>query len=214
MAAAARKPYPSDISDAQWAILEPLLLAFENRVRPGPPREVNLREVVNTLRYLNRTGCQWAFLPHDLVPERLDLRRVSAVGGQHLRLYEEVDIALDSFPWSGHTTACEALGQGVPVVTLRGRLYAGRMVASVLSCVGLGELIADGPEAYGRIAAGLAADVPHLAALRAGLRERLSRSPPCDGAPFTQALEHVYRQMWQRWCDRQGSAHVPETGMR
>lgn len=69
MTAAARRPYPSDISDAQWTILEPLLLAFENRVRPGPQREVNLREVVNTLRYLNRTGCQWAFLPHDLVPK-------------------------------------------------------------------------------------------------------------------------------------------------
>jgi putative transposase len=69
MTAPARKPYPSDISDAQWAILEPLLLNFENRVRPGPQREVNLREVVNTLRYLNRTGCQWGFLPHDLLPK-------------------------------------------------------------------------------------------------------------------------------------------------
>jgi transposase len=69
MPAAARRPYPSGISDAQWTILEPLLLAFENRVRPGPQREVNLREVVNTLRYPNRTGCQWAFLPHDLVPK-------------------------------------------------------------------------------------------------------------------------------------------------
>jgi len=69
MAAPARKPYPSDISDAQWAILEPLVLNFENRVRPGPQREVNLREVVNTLRYLNRTGCQWGFLPHDLLPK-------------------------------------------------------------------------------------------------------------------------------------------------
>lgn len=69
MAATARKPYPSDICDAQWAILEPLLLDFEDRVRPGPPREVDLRAVVNTLRYLNRTGCQWAFLPHDLVPK-------------------------------------------------------------------------------------------------------------------------------------------------
>lgn len=64
-----RKSYPSDISDAQWTILEPLLLAFEDRVRPGPPREVDLREVVNTLRYLNRTGCQWAYLPHDLLPK-------------------------------------------------------------------------------------------------------------------------------------------------
>lgn len=69
MTAPVRKPYPSDIGDAQWTILEPLLLDFEDRVRPGPQREVQLREVVNTLRYLNRTGCQWGFLPHDLVPK-------------------------------------------------------------------------------------------------------------------------------------------------
>jgi putative transposase len=64
-----RRAYPSDITDDQWAILEPLLLAFEDRVRPGPERAVDLREVVNTLRYQNRTGCQWAFLPHDLLPK-------------------------------------------------------------------------------------------------------------------------------------------------
>lgn len=64
-----RKPYPSDLTDAQWAVVEPLVLAYEDRVRPGPPREVDLREVVNTLRYLNRTGCQWAYLPHDLLPK-------------------------------------------------------------------------------------------------------------------------------------------------
>jgi putative transposase len=64
-----RKPYATDISDAQWAILEPPLLAFEERVRPGPKREVDLREVVNTLRYVNRTGCQWRLIPHDLLPK-------------------------------------------------------------------------------------------------------------------------------------------------
>src|SRR5438128_640925 len=64
-----RKPYPTDLSDEQWEILEPLLLKFENRVRPGPARQVDLREVVNTLRYHNRTGCQWALLPHDLLPK-------------------------------------------------------------------------------------------------------------------------------------------------
>jgi putative transposase len=64
-----RKAYPTDLTDEQWALLEPLVLAFEDRVRPGPERTVDLREVVNTLRYLNRTGCQWAFLPHDLLPK-------------------------------------------------------------------------------------------------------------------------------------------------
>jgi putative transposase len=65
----ARKPYVSDLTDAQWELLKPLVLAFEDRVRPGPERTVDLREVVNTLRYLNRTGCQWALLPHDLLPK-------------------------------------------------------------------------------------------------------------------------------------------------
>lgn len=64
-----RKAYPTDLTDDQWALLEPLVLAFEDRVRPGPARAVDLREVVNTLRYQNRTGCQWALLPHDLLPK-------------------------------------------------------------------------------------------------------------------------------------------------
>ena len=59
----ARTPYPSDLTDDQWALLEPIILAFQDRVRPGPDREVDLREVVNALLYQNRTGCQWAFLP-------------------------------------------------------------------------------------------------------------------------------------------------------
>ena len=69
MNTSARQPYRTDVTDEQWALLEPLLLAFENRVRPGPERTVDLREVVNTLRYHNRTGCQWALLPHDLLPK-------------------------------------------------------------------------------------------------------------------------------------------------
>lgn len=64
-----RKAYPTDLTDEQWALLEPLLLASEDRIRPGPERSVDLREVTNTLLYQNRTGCQWAFLPHDLLPK-------------------------------------------------------------------------------------------------------------------------------------------------
>jgi len=64
-----RKAYPTDLTDEQWALVEPMLLAFEDRIRPGPERVVDLREVTNTLLYQNRTGCQWAFLPHDLLPK-------------------------------------------------------------------------------------------------------------------------------------------------
>src|SRR5712671_4002661 len=69
MDACAWKLYPTDLTDEEWALLEPLILAFEDRVRPGPERAVDLREVMNTIRYLNRTGCQWRMLPHDLLPK-------------------------------------------------------------------------------------------------------------------------------------------------
>jgi len=64
----ARKAYPSDLTDAQWALLAPLIPAARTQ-RAGRPRKVNMREVVNTILYLNRSGCQWDMLPHDLLPK-------------------------------------------------------------------------------------------------------------------------------------------------
>jgi putative transposase len=64
-----RKKYPSDLTDAQWAIVEPLIPPAKQRPRGGHPRTVDMREVLNTLFYLNRSGCQWDMLPHDLLPK-------------------------------------------------------------------------------------------------------------------------------------------------
>ena len=64
----ARKPYPTDLTDEQWAILEPMI-PLPRTQHGGTPRRVNMREVINTLLYQNRTGCQWEFLPHDLLPK-------------------------------------------------------------------------------------------------------------------------------------------------
>ena len=63
-----RKTYPSDLTDEQWAILAPLIPPAQQSNRGGRPRTVNMREVLNTLFYLNRSGCQWDMLPHDLLP--------------------------------------------------------------------------------------------------------------------------------------------------
>jgi putative transposase len=60
-----RKPYPSDLTDEQWQLLQPLLKA---EAGPGRPTEVDLREVLNTLLYMKQTGCQWSYIPHDLQP--------------------------------------------------------------------------------------------------------------------------------------------------
>lgn len=63
-----RKPYPTDLTDEQWPLVETLIPAAKNR-HGGRPRKVSTREVVNTILYLNRTGCQWEMLPHDLLPK-------------------------------------------------------------------------------------------------------------------------------------------------
>ena len=100
------------------------------------------------------------------------------------------------FPANGHTTACEALWMGLPVVALRGGWHAARMTASVLECLGLADLVADTPEGYVRVATTLAEDRPRRAALRAGLRPRMPASPLCDGAGLARRLEEAYARLW------------------
>jgi predicted O-linked N-acetylglucosamine transferase (SPINDLY family) len=135
------------------------------------------------------------------VPEGRVILGYQVEGDQsHLTIYRDIDVLLDAFPWGGHATACEALWMGVPVLTLRGERHAGRMVASVLTQVGLTEFIAGTPEAFVARAAGLAADAGRLVALRAGLRDQVRASPLCDGAGFTRRLEAAYRALWQRWA--------------
>jgi protein O-GlcNAc transferase len=130
---------------------------------------------------------------------RIDfLRDVPAAG--HLAVYHQVDIALDTFPWSGHTTACEALWMGVPVVTLRGNRHAGRMVASVLAGIGLANCIAENKAEFVSIVQKMATDIASLSQVRTGLRERMKSSQLCDGMTFTREVEKKYREIWRKWC--------------
>jgi protein O-GlcNAc transferase len=131
---------------------------------------------------------------------RIDLRSTSAIDQAYLAMYHEVDVMLDAFPWSGHTTTCDALWMGVPVLTLRGHRHAARMAASMLSCVGLPELIAQDGDDFLRRALRIGQDIDRLVELRAGLRERMAAAPLCNAKRFTRDLENTYRAMWQRWC--------------
>jgi predicted O-linked N-acetylglucosamine transferase (SPINDLY family) len=94
---------------------------------------------------------------------------------------------------------------GVPFPTLRGDRPAARAGASLLSTVGLPELIADTPEQYLATAVGLAGDLDRLAGLRATLRERV-RATLGDGGAFTRDLEAAYRVLWRQWCARAGQS--------
>ncbi|HXQ39777.1 MAG TPA: tetratricopeptide repeat protein [Candidatus Udaeobacter sp.] len=112
-----------------------------------------------------------------------------------LERYGAVDLALDPFPYSGGLTTCEALWMGVPVVTLPGQSFAGRHSFSHLSNVGLTETIARDPEDYVAIVCRLGADRGRLSHLRSELRERVARSPLCDGPRFARHFEAALREL-------------------
>lgn len=149
------------------------------------------------------------FAAQGIPAERLDLVGWSAETQSHLELYNKVDIALDTFPYNGTTTTCEALWMGVPVVCLEGERHSARVGASLLNVVGLRELLAQDIEGFVRIAAELAADPERLTALRTGLRERVAASPLLDHAGFARNLESAYREMWRAYCaSRQNEARA------
>jgi protein O-GlcNAc transferase len=141
------------------------------------------------------------FASRSIDKNRLIIRNTVPAEG-HLAVYRDIDVLLDSFPWSGHTTAFEALWMGVPVVTLRGDRHAGRMVSSVLDCLDMKDCIAGTKEEYLSVARGLSSDVDKLDGLRATLRDRMMKSPLCDGKTFTANLEDAYRTMWREYCGK------------
>lgn len=119
----------------------------------------------------------------------------------HLRTLEQVDIALDTFPYNGTTTTCESLWMGVPVIAMLGDRHASRVSASLLSVIGHDELIAKDSADYVARAVSLAQDPERLARTRQGLRSAMAASPLTDVPRFTRALEGAYRRMWQDWLD-------------
>ena len=134
-----------------------------------------------------------------IAAERLLLRPYSAHADM-LAEYADIDIALDPSPFSGGLTTCEALWQGVPVLTLRGESLVARQSASFLTALGLDDWIADSQRDYVARATRRAGDLESLASLRATLRERMRSSPMCDATAFTRDLERVYRKIWEMWC--------------
>jgi protein O-GlcNAc transferase len=119
---------------------------------------------------------------------------------EHLALYNEVDIALDPFPYHGTMTTCEALWMGVPVVVGPGKSHASRVGLSILSHGGLKEFVAESSDDYVRIASTMAKDLSGLGWLRRNLRQRLAGSSLLNVGTFVSAMEDAFCRAWQRWC--------------
>jgi predicted O-linked N-acetylglucosamine transferase (SPINDLY family) len=153
-------------------------------------------------RESNREEILEKFTQHGIEPDRIEFMGYVENRLEHLKIFNQVDLSLDSFPYNGTTTTCESLIMGVPVVTRAGKDHRSRVSASQLSALKLEELIAAGEEDYIEIAVALANDRTRLSTLSEGLRERMLSSPLMDAAGFTRELEAGFRQIWVSWCDQ------------
>jgi tetratricopeptide (TPR) repeat protein len=121
--------------------------------------------------------------------------------------YRLIDIALDPFPYNGGSTTLDALWMGVPVVTLAGRSPVQRSGSSILTAVGLPDLVTHSPEQYVTTAVFFAQTVPKIPGSRQNLRKALQASPLMDEKGLVCSVEAAFRDMWRTWC----SGKVPRT---
>jgi predicted O-linked N-acetylglucosamine transferase (SPINDLY family) len=176
--------------------------SFNNQSKVGPrtlelwvavlravPRSRLLLKSQALLHHGSRLRLQRHFGEQDVDPARIVLLPWQPAVQSHLSAYQDVDIGLDTYPFNGATTTCEALSMGVPVVTLAGRTHASRMGASILGAAGLGSCIATTRAGYVEAAVRMARDLDALAQLRAGMRTRLAGSRLQDKAAFTRDHE-------------------------
>jgi predicted O-linked N-acetylglucosamine transferase (SPINDLY family) len=132
--------------------------------------------------------------------DRIEILPADTPGIHHLDLYNRVDVALDSHPFTGSTTTFEALWMGVPVITLAADTLMSRWSAAMLDALKLPGLVAGTPAAYVALAAALATDGSRLAELRGSLRSRVAGSPLCQAPQRVRQVERLYRSIWRRWC--------------
>ena len=137
------------------------------------------------------------FSEHGVASQRLLLKSFVPTREAHLAVYNQVDIALDPFPYTGTTTSVEGLWMGVPFVTLHGDRFVSHVGESIAHNAGLADWIADDPEDYVAKAVAKAADLEALAGLRGVLRQRLLTSPLSDGPRFARNFEAAIWEMWR-----------------
>lgn len=137
---------------------------------------------------------------HGVGRERVTLQGWQPSTASHLETYNEVDVALDSSPFNGVTTTCEASWMGVPVVSLVGHTPAARQGLTLLHALGRPELAVESPTQFVAACQALVSDPRRLASDRANARQRMQASSLTDGPAFARSLEAAYRQAWHHWC--------------
>ncbi|MGH9482810.1 MAG: hypothetical protein ACRD1L_12050 [Terriglobales bacterium] len=119
---------------------------------------------------------------------------------EYLARFNEIDVALDTWPFNGITTTCDGLWMGVPCVSVTGQTSVSRAGKSILHAANLPELATETFDGFVEAASALARDVAKLSSLRTSMRRRLLASPLMDHRSFARNLEAAYRTMWRKWC--------------
>lgn len=171
-------------------------IALWSRVLLAVPGSTLMLKSLVTHQSAVRRGLEARFASHGIGKKRLRMVGFTETQTEHLEMYGEMDIALDTLPRTGGSTTAEALWMGVPVVTLASDRFIGRLSASMLVSAGLDELIATSEDDYVEIARRLAENEAHRRTLRAGMRARLEASELGDGAGLARELDQVYRDMY------------------
>jgi len=163
-----------------------------------------LREVPRSVLWLQEAGADAvANLRGEAVARGIDPGRLVFAPrlkspSAYLGRLQLADLALDTYPCTSHSTGCDLLWAGVPLVTMLGETFASRVAASLLTTVGMPELVTENPEAYFALARRLALDPDALGALRARLAGLRSSAPLFDTARFTRDLERLYQEIWRQ----------------
>jgi protein O-GlcNAc transferase len=162
----------------------------------------NSRLMLKSLSFYDPQICQRVverFAIHGVAPDRL-LLTLGKHREEYFADYNQVDIALDPFPFTGGTTSIDAIWMGVPVITLRGNTMGARQGEGILNNIGLPDWIAKDEDDYVALAVKKAADLAALSRLRSELRSKLELSPLCDAKSFAQNLEGAFVEMWKNFC--------------
>jgi len=180
---------------------DPMITLWAQLLHAIPGSKLRLKSM-----YLGETNKQvrdrlfLRFRKAGIEPDRLLLHGFISDHQAHFELYNQVDIALDTWPYNGTTTTCEALWMGVPVISLAGQTHSARVGASLLTTLGYGDWIASSDRQFLEIARGLAPDKERLLSIRQQLRSGMAKSDLVQAPGFIIKLENCYRDIWQRYC--------------
>jgi predicted O-linked N-acetylglucosamine transferase (SPINDLY family) len=177
---------------------EPLIDLWAQLLRTMPVSRLLLKSTGAGERSSRERVEGW-FAARGIPAERIEMMGQVVDPRVHFEIYNRVDVALDTFPYHGTTTTCEALWMGVPVVSLAGQTHVSRVGGSLLSHAGFGELIAASPTDYLTIALEWANDAERRAAFRRQARQKMRASELMDLSGFAQHFERAYRRMWETY---------------